>query len=322
MKNLKILTAICVFSIISAVSSGAAVIDRIVAVVNDDIITLSELNRDLESYMKRADKSFKGADREKFVEQVRLAILNDLINGKLVIQEAKKMGIVVTDGDIDDVIEDTLNRRKMSMEEMEVAIAGDGHTFEEYREEARRHLIKMRLIGREIRSKITVSQKEIGDYYRQHRNDYEGKEAVRIKQILIIIPTGCDIETKQKLEENAEGILKRLKSGESFSTLAAKFSQRPAAKVGGDLGYVEKGLMFPVVDEIAFKLKTGETSKIVESPIGFHIIKIMDKRGEGIKPLDSVREEIMRKIGNKKIEKKFQKWLKEKREKSLIEIRL
>jgi parvulin-like peptidyl-prolyl isomerase len=322
MKILKILTAICVFSVLSAVSSGAGVVDRIVAVVNDDVITLSELNRDLESYMERVGKSFKGADREKFVEQVRLAILNDLINGKLVIQKAKKRGIVVTDADVDDVIEDTLNRRKMSMEEMKMAIAGDGHTFEEYREEARCHLIKMRLIGREIRSKIIVSQKEIGDYYRQHRNDYEGKEAVRIRQILIIIPKGCDIETKQKLEENAEEILKKLKSGESFSMLAAKFSQGPAAKAGGDLGYVEKGLMLPEVDRVAFKLKTGETSEVIESPTGFHIIKIIDKMGKGIKPFDAVREEIMREIGNKKIEKKFQEWLKKEREKSLIEIRL
>jgi len=88
--------------------------------------------------------------------------------------------------------------------------------------------------------------------------------------------------------------------------LAANFSQGPAAKSGGDLGYVEKELMLPEVDEIAFKLKTGEVSKVVESSIGFHIIKIIDKRGEGIKPLDAVREEIMREIGNKKIEKKFQ----------------
>ena len=322
MKILKVFTAICVFSIFLVVSSGATVVDRIVAVVNDDVITLSELNRDLDSYMERAGKSFKGADREKFVEQVRMAILNDLINRKLILQEAGNLGIVVTDDDVNDAIKDILDRRKMSMEEMKDAIAGEGDTFEEYREDARQHLTKMRLIDKEIRSKIIVSQKEIGDYYRQHRDDYEGKEAVRIKQILIIIPRDCDMETKRKLRKNTEEILKKLKSGESFVLLATKFSQGPAAKTGGDLGYVEKGLMLPEVDETAFKLKTGETSDVIESPIGFHIIKIVDKRGEGIKPLDSVREEIMGEIGNKKIEKKFQEWLKEAREKSLIDIRL
>ena len=322
MKVLKIFIVIFVFSILLAALSSANVVDRIVAVVNDDIITLSELNRDIEAFIKRIEKTSEVADKESVAKQLRMTVLRELINQKLIEQEAKKLGIVASDKDIDDAIRNIMAQKKISMEAFREAIAREGGTFDEYKKELRRHLTRMNLLGREIKSKVTVSREEIGNYYREHREDYEGKEAVRINQILIIVPRDNNAEVKKERRILTEETLKRLKRGESFSLLAVEVSQGPAAKAGGDLGYIEKGMMLPEVDEVAFALKKGEISEIIESPTGFHIIQVIDKRGAGIKPIESVREEIIGKIGSVKVEKKFQEWLKEQREKSLIEIRL
>ena len=180
----------------------------------------------------------------------------------------------------------------------------------------------MRLLRRELKSKITISEEEIGDYYLKHREIYEGKEAVRIKQILILFPKNLDAQIKAKLKAEMDTIHKRLQNGESFDLLAAQYSQGPAAATGGDIGFIEKGLMLPAVESVAFILKKDEISKVVESPVGFHIIKAIDKRGAGIKPIESVREEIKAKIEEDKMDKKYDEWIKELRSKSLIEIKL
>lgn len=322
MKMFKIGIAVSVFSIIMAVSLYAEMVDRIVAIINDEIITLSELNSSLEIYMKRVEKSSEVTDREKMKEHLRKLMLNNLIDQKLIVQGAQKLGIAATDKDVDMTLKEILSRKKITMEAMAEDIASQGGTIEDYREEIKQHLTKRNLIGKEIRKKVTVTQEEIGNYYREHRSEYEGKEAVRIRQILITVPKDCDAETKEKKRSSAQETLKRLRNGEPFSLLAAKVSQGPAAQEGGDLGYIEKGLILPEVDTVAFSLKKGEISDIIETSVGFHIIQVVDKRGAGIKPPESVREEIIEKLGSKKIEEKFQEWLEEQRNKSLIEIRL
>jgi parvulin-like peptidyl-prolyl isomerase len=210
----------------------------------------------------------------------------------------------------------------MTIEEFKDILVKNGTMLDDYKKEIKQHLTKIKLISREIRPKIAVSDKEIGDYYSKHRDDYEGKETNRIKQILIVVPEDCDEETKEKLREKAEMVLEKLKEGEPFDLMASRYSQGPAAEAGGDLGFVEINAMFPAVDKVAFELEKGEISDVIESPIGFHIIMVADKRGTGIKPIEEVKEEIKDMIANKKTEGKFQQWIEDLRKKSLIEILL
>ena len=180
----------------------------------------------------------------------------------------------------------------------------------------------MRLLRREIKSRITVSDEEIGNYYNKHRQDYEGQEAVRIKQIVILLPKDHDERTKKTLREKIENIHKQLKNGESFDLLASRHSQGPAANTGGDIGFVEIGLMLPEVEKVAFNLSKNEISDVIESPVGFHIIRVIDKRGAGVKPIATVRDEIIQKIEEQKMDKKYEEWIKELRNKSHIEKKL
>lgn len=314
--------SIVVFITFIVGSVNARTVDRIVAVVNDEVVTLSELNINVDNYMKRYEKTGQGPDRANIEQQVRRGILREMIDEKLIEQKAKKLGIAATDKDVDEVMQEMLSKKNLSMQEMQDAIASTGETFEDYKNDLRQHLTRRNLLAREIKRRVTVSDEEIGNYYREHRKDYEGKAAVRIKQILIIVPKDSDAETKEKLRVRAGEILLRLKSGVSFDLMAAQVSQGPAAQTGGDLGFVEKGLMLPEVDRVAFSLGVGEMSDVIESAIGFHIITIVDKRGEGIKSFESVKEEIVEKIGKEKVEKKFEEWIREERTKAHIEIKL
>lgn len=320
--KLKTFFIVCIFVIFSSVSLHADFEDRIVAIVNDEVITLSELDATLQSFMKRVEKIPQEAQREKIVAQARVAAMDKLINNMLLEQKAAKLGIIVTDKDVDKALKNILEEKHMSVEKFREALAREGGVLDEYEGEIRRNIINGRIIEKEIRSGITISEEEVGAYYRKHRDDYEGKESARIQQILLVKPKDCDDSTGRELRAKAEEILKSLKDGEPFDILVDMYSQGPSAKSGGDLGFVEKGMMFPEVDTAVSELKKGESSGVIESPVGFHIIKIIDRRGVGIKPVEEVREEIVWNIGNEKIRKKFQEWLKELREKSLVEIKL
>jgi len=203
-----------------------------------------------------------------------------------------------------------------------MALEKGGTTMEDYRKGVKDQLTRVRLIQREVKSKVAVSDEEIGTYYLKRREDYEGKETVRIKQILLLMPKGDDPSAKAELKARAEEIHRRLLAGESFDLLAAKYSQGPAAASGGDVGFIEKGMVLAEIEEAAFSLPIAQISPVIESSSGFHIIQVIDRRGGGIKSIESVREEIREKLDQEKIEKKFEEWLDLLRQKSHIEIKL
>jgi len=318
----KILFIAGIFLIVFSTALYAATEDRIVAIVNDDVITLSELEANLQPVMKRIEKIPDEEKRKEVTAQARVAVMNQLIDRMLLDQEAARLRVVVTDEEVDRTLQALLKDKGISLEKLTETLATEGATIEDYKDEIRESRIKRKVIEKAVKSKIAVSEEEIGEYYAKHRDEYEGKAANRIQQILIVKPKDADEGVYKTLRAKAEGILEKLKDDESFDLMVDLHSQGPAAGSGGDLGFVEKGMMFPEVDSVAFSLKRGEISDVIESPVGFHIIKIIDRRGAGIKPVEEVRGEIIWKIGNEKMQKKFEEWLKELREKSFIETRL
>jgi len=319
---LKILCYLIAVWISFSIPVHAEITDRIIAIVNGDVITLMELNNTFEPYRKKIEESYRGPDKEKIIADNRLMMLNKMIENILIDQEAKKTGLIVKDEEVMETINNLLARKKYTMEDLLNNLAKENSTFEAHKKDVKEHLLRMKLVRHELKSKIMITEEEIGEYYRQNRENYEGKEAVRLKHILLIFPRGADEKAKTTLRAEADAILARLQKGESFDIIASRYSQGPAAAAGGDIGFVEKGSMQPVVDSVAFSLKKDELSGVIESPIGFHIIKVIDKRGAGIKPIESVREEIKAKIEEDKWDKKYLEWIKELRKKSVIEIKL
>lgn len=315
--------AVAAFLLLGA-SVQAATGDRIVAVVNGEIITLSELNRAFEPYEERLDKTFQGSERErnKVKEETRQTLLNRMVDNQLMEQESRKTGINVRNEDVEAAVQDIQRRRNLSPEEFRRTLDRDGMTLEGLRKDMRNHMMRMRLVQRDIKSRVVTTDEEIGEYYRRHRADYEGKEAVRVQQILLVPPRGADEAARAKVRAEIFQLRARIVAGEPFEKLAAAFSQGPAAAEGGDIGFIEKGVILPEVEDAAFSLPVGQISPVIESSVGFHLIMVTDRRGAGLKPIEVVREEIREKIDQEKIEKKFGEWMEELRKRSHVEIKL
>jgi peptidyl-prolyl cis-trans isomerase SurA len=303
---------------------GAEVVDRIIAVVNNEIVTLSEFNKAFEPYAKNIEENYKGKDKEAVINQSRTMFLQRYIDNMLIEQEAKKTGgaIAVKDEEVMAALNQMLAKKNSSMDDFLKSLAREGKTLESAKKEIKSQMMRMRLLRREVQSKIIVSDEEIGDYYNKNRQDYEGKEAVRIKKMLLSLPPKANKATRAKVKDEANKLRKRIVNGEPFEMVAAKHSQGPEASRGGDIGFVERGVIIPELEAVAFSLPVGKVSEVIETDIGFHIIKVVDKRGAGLKPINVVREEIKTKIEDEKLEKKYDEWIASVRKKSHIEIKL
>jgi parvulin-like peptidyl-prolyl isomerase len=302
----------------------AEVVDKIIAVVNDEIITLYEFNTAFEPYRKNIENTYKGTDKEAVIKQSREAFLQRLIDNILIEQEAKKSGagIIVKDEEVMEVLQDILAKQKLSMQEFSKNLAKEGKSLDSVKKEIRGQMMRARLLRREVKSKILVSDEEIGEYYNKNRQEYEGKETVRIKQILLVLPPNADKTIIAKVKNEAMQLRKRIKNGESFDLLALNYSQGPAAAQGGDVGFIGRGTIIPEVEAAAFSLPVGQVSEVIESSVGFHIIQVVDKKGAGLKPIAVVREEIKTKIEDEKLDKNFDEWIASVRAKSHIELKL
>jgi peptidyl-prolyl cis-trans isomerase SurA len=240
-KICKVIVLSMLFVLLISTAAPGELADKIIAVVNDEIITLKELDEAFVPYLKRIEETYKGNDKGGIIKQTKDAILQRLIDNLLIEYEAKKAGTGVKEEEVMDVLKDTLSRQNIRMEDFLKKLESEGNSLDIVKAEIKGQLMRMRLMRREIKSKIVISEQEIGEYYNQHRDEYEGKEAVRIKQILLLIPPNADEEAKAKIKENARQIQQRALSGEPFEQLAAQYSEGPGAAQGGDIDFIEKG---------------------------------------------------------------------------------
>jgi len=322
MNRLHRFLALSVLLLIAATTpSWGEIVDRVIAVVNDDVITQYELENTVELILKRYGQDIPPGERDRIAAEARKALLDRLIADLLLRQEAKRLGITVRDEEVNLTIQESLNRRKMSIEDLQQALIKEGSSYEKYRESTRNDLIKMRIMQREIRPRVSVTNDEIGAFYKEHRDEYEGKLRVRLLMIALPVPNNSSPAVKEEQRIKAQTVLQRIRAGEPFEALANEFATGPA-RTGGDIGYVEKGSMSPAIEEVAFGLKPGEISDVIETPQGFYIIRALDRRGGGSLTVKATREDVEERIYREKMEKKFAEWMVEKRQKAHIEIRL
>ena len=321
MNRIRTLAAVAAILLFATATSWAEIVDRVIVVVNDDVITQYDLDSTVELVLKRYEQSIRPEDRQRIVIEARKALLEKMIDDLILRQEARRLGITVREEELNATIQDSLAKRNVTMENLREALIKDGTDYDKYREATRSDMIKQRIVQREIRPRVSVTNEEIGAFYQEHRDEYEGKLRVRLLMITLPVPAGSDETQKESQRRKAESILKRIQAGEYFEVLANENSQGQE-RSGGDIGYVEKGSMNPIIEEVAFNLKPGEVSNVIETPQGFYIIKALDKRGGGSLSLKATRAEVDERIFNEKMGKMYMEWMAEKRQKAHIDIRL
>ena len=297
------------------------VIDRIVAVVNEDIILLSELNDRVAPYAQRIRQQKYSEDKEReMLFKVREDMLNRLVDEKLTDQEIKRNDIQVDDAQIDNTIERIKAANYFTDEDLRGFLEQEQMTMEQYRDQIKEQILRTRLVNYEVKSKIVVTEEDIRDYYDSHPEIYGGKLHYHLRNILLRVPGFSTTSEKQAIEERIINVREQIVNGESFADMARSVSEGPAAANGGDIGEFETSSLSPQIQAALEGLKAGQTTAVLDTDLGFQLFYVEAiNRDEG-KPLDDVREEIYQKLYKEDVDRKFLSWLETLRERSHIKI--
>jgi len=249
--------------------------DRIVAVVGNEVITYHELRSRLESALKQLQKQGTPLPPQDVLER---QMLERLIMDRVQLQYAKESGLRIDDAQLDQAINRIAANNKLSLPQFRQALEKDGIEYAKFREEIRNELTTVRLREREVDSKLVISDGEI-DNYLESQAATGGNEEYELAHILLRAPESASPEQLQKLRLRGEQALARARAGENFAVLTAAFSDAPDALQGGALGWRPLDRLPALYSEVAARLPVGEVSELLRSSAGFHIVKLIAKRG-------------------------------------------
>jgi peptidyl-prolyl cis-trans isomerase SurA len=317
----------CVFLVLGVPLSGALwaqeieVVDRIVAVVNNEIITLFDLNRSFAPYAQNIKALKYPAEKEQqTLYQVRQDILDQLINSMLADQQVQHARITVSQNEIDKAIERLKESRKFTDEQLRQGLASQGMTMEEYRKEIKEQILRSKLVNREVKSKIVITSEDIKKYYDEHREKYAGEKKYHLWNMFIKVSSGSDSSARKAARNQMESIAAKLKQGQSFESLVNELKSASSAVQGTDLGLYRLEELSEQLRSVVKTMKAGESSTVLDNDFGYQILYVKNIEETQAQSLESVESEIEELLYTELVDNKYVEWLDQLRARSHIKI--
>jgi parvulin-like peptidyl-prolyl isomerase len=308
-------------------ASEAVMVDRIVAVVEQDIITERDLAEKIAQQKESIEQQFAGDERDAKIEALKKYALEAEINEKLIAMEiaANKERLGVSEKDVDNAVEEVLKMNHMTQDELQSALYGQGITWSEYRSKLKEQLERARIIQYRVQGKVHINDADAKRRCQERKKHTENALLTCASHILLTVPSTGTLQQKQEIYQKIKRIHEQVVKGSDFVQLANTYSEDKAA-VDGKLGCFGPGEMVEAFEKVAFALKIGEVSSVVETPFGFHIIKVTDRQKATAEHASCDTEEAMAPFKNElyqeEVEKHMQLWVNELRKKSFVEVRL
>ncbi len=293
------------------------VLERIIAVVNDEIVTEQDLQYMMAPVIAQYRTVYTGQAYVEKAKEMRKEFLQKVIEDKLILSEAKRRQVIVKDEEVDEMITEVRNKFP-NREVFLRAIEDQELTEKKLRNRFRDQLLMQKLVNYEVRSRVSVSPGEVSEYYKGHPEEFSQGDRVRLQHILI---RSGGARTVEEAKNFAEALVVQIKSGKSFEELAKTYSEAAEAAEGGQMGWMEKGQLLGSIDEQVFALGAGELTPPIQSSLGFHIFKVLEKETSAVKPLLEVRNDIQEQISREKTNVRLEKWISDLRKNAYISIR-
>ena len=270
-----------------------------VAVVNGTIITQGEFDRVLNYELRRAAQSGQKIPDAQMA-QIENSILDSLIMGELLFQESKKKGVQVKPESVTEQLM-IVKQRFPSEAEFKKALEENKTTESKIKADIKRNMAIQQLIDKEVDQKVKITEEESKTFFDTNPQLFQQPERVKASHILIKVDEGASEEKKAEARKKIEEIQQKVQKGEDFADLAKTYSEGPSAPRGGDLDYFGRGQMVKPFEEAAFSLKPNETSDIVETRFGYHLIKVVDKQPAKMMAYADVKDRINKHLKDQKL---------------------
>jgi parvulin-like peptidyl-prolyl isomerase len=296
---------ISILPIIGRPAQAVETIDRILVVVNDEIITERELRLATEPLVAQFRATLSGPELDRKTAEAKEMILYQLIDDRLVRGAAKREGVEVNEEEVDAMVSDV--REKFPNEQaFQELLRQQGLTFKSLRDRFEDKILKRRMADIAVRSRIAISPGEVKQYYDDHKEEFKGPERVRIRHILIrVAPERPD----EQAHELSLSILDQIDNGMSFEVLAERYSEAVESQKGGDMGWVDRGQFMERIDREIFTLNVGGHTAPIRSQLGFHIFKVVDKQASVIRPFKQVRQRVESLLYKQRTDTKMKQWI-------------
>ncbi|MBI3333719.1 MAG: peptidylprolyl isomerase [Candidatus Omnitrophica bacterium] len=313
-----ILLAVCAVQALSP-AVGSAEEMKIVAVVNDEVITQADLDRAFLPVYLQFQATSKPDELAERLPELKRQVLAQLVEERLMLQEAKKPrpvevskgkigtppAIEVSEAEVAEMAAQASGRFP-SPQEFNEALTEQGLTLEDLKVRFREQITIQKLVDREIRSHITISPAEVTAYYNAHANEFQTAAAVQAAVILIKPKSPLEEAQAQQL---AQEIHRQLAGGADFYELAKRYSDGPNAKMGGRIGFLEKGKVLKEIGDTLFDLKAGEVSPVIKTAAGYHLFRVESVRPAHQASLEEVQGRIQDRLFREKVSGRYREWI-------------
>ena len=327
---------IFVLGALSCAASAQTVVEEIVAKVNNEIITKSDLKRERET-LQTEIKQQNAPDGDRKFADAEKNILSDLISERLLVQKGNDLGVSVDAEVIKRLDEMRKSMNLESMEDLEKAASAQGVSFEDFKANMKNNMIKQAVIGKEVGSHVQVPPSEVAKFYEEHKSEMKQPESVELAEIIVApasappaapadgkTPEPAVTDDPAKLaaaEAKANELLKAIKGGAKFEEVAQKSSDGPTAKDGGALGEFKRGALAKEIEDKVFALKAGDVTDVIRTKQGYLILKVLAHNVEGIPPQKDVEQQIMEQLYYQKLQPALKVYVTKLREDAFIDIK-
>jgi peptidyl-prolyl cis-trans isomerase SurA len=304
--------------------SKAAVVEEIIARVNNDIITMSDYQKADQQLREEVAHDCQGCPPDKVQGQYKdqqKDLLRGLIDQSLLVQRAKDMGISVETDLIKRMDEVRKQNGLNTLEELEKAVEGSGIAWEDYKTQIRNGLLTQEVMRKEVGSRINIGSEEVKKYYDEHHQEFTRPEQVELSEIFLSTE-GKSPEEIEAVQKKAEDLHNRVVKGDEFSEIAKRYSEGSTAKdQSGDLGTYQRGQLSPQLEAVVFKMEKGQITDVTQTKTGFEILKVDNHYQSGLQPLDKVENEIMNRLYMQKMQPTMRDYLAQLRQESYVMVK-
>jgi peptidyl-prolyl cis-trans isomerase SurA len=302
----------------------AAVVEEIIARVNNDIITMSDYQKADQQLREEVAHDCQSCPADRVQGQYKdqqKDLLRGLIDQSLLVQRAKDMGISVETELIKRMDEVRKQNGLNSLEELEKAVEGSGIAWEDYKTQIRNGLLTQEVMRKEVGSRINIGNEEVKKYYDEHPQEFTRPEQVELSEIFLSTE-GKSPEEIEAVQKKAEDLHNRVVKGDEFSEIAKRYSEGSTAKdQSGDLGTYQRGQLSPQLEAVVFKMEKGQITDVTQTKTGFEILKVDNHYQSGLQPLDKVETEIMNRLYMQKMQPTMREYLAQLRQESYVMVK-
>lgn len=324
MKTLGALVGVVWLGALGTARAGdIVVVERIIAVINNEIILLSDL-RDRATLLGQPIDEQVLLNPQALSDRTIRQLLDRMVDDALILQQAHELKLTIEKAEVDRAIDEVRKQNGLSEDQFREVLGQQGYTWEGYRHELRNQLLRFKVINTAVRAHVNISEEDVRSFYNQSVRQAGGNRSAHLRHVLIAVPAGADAKTQAERRAHATRVLEEARATKNLGELAKEHSDDELTRdKEGDLGWIsEKDGLPAKFAEVVFAMDVGEVRGPVRTDHGFEVVQLLERKDSDARPFEEVKDQIRQQLNSQQLEKQTQSWLMDLRKRAHVDLRL